>query len=43
MTGEYVDQNAGLGAMLLQKPFRILDVLAAMKDAFVFAKQQTDK
>ena len=43
MTGEYADQNSEMpGAMLLQKPFRIMDVLALMKEAFVFAKQQTD-
>jgi DNA-binding NtrC family response regulator len=40
MTGEYVDQNAKLkGASILQKPFRILDVLAVMKEALVVAKQ----
>jgi PAS domain S-box-containing protein len=40
MTGEYVDQNAKLsGAAILQKPFRILDVLAVMKEALVFARQ----
>jgi len=40
MTGEYVDQNARLkGAAILQKPFRILDVLAVMKEALVVAKQ----
>jgi DNA-binding response OmpR family regulator len=40
MTGEYVDQNAKLsGAAILQKPFRMLDVLAVMKEALVFAKQ----
>lgn len=44
MTGEYVDQNAKLGgATLLQKPFRILDVLAVMKEAFVFARQGSEK
>jgi PAS domain S-box-containing protein len=44
MTGEYVDQNAKLGgATLLQKPFRILDVLAVMKEAFVFARQGSGK
>ena len=44
MTGEFVDQNSKLaGASLLQKPFRILDVLAVMKEAFVFAKQGTEK
>jgi len=40
MTGEYVDSNGKpTGAAILQKPFRILDVLAAMKEALVFAKQ----
>ena len=40
MTGEYVDQNAKPGgAAILQKPFRILDVLAVMKEALVFARQ----
>jgi DNA-binding NtrC family response regulator len=40
MTGEYVDANENLGgAAILQKPFRILDVLAVMKEALVFAKQ----
>jgi DNA-binding response OmpR family regulator len=40
MTGEYVDPNGKLsGAGILQKPFRILDVLAVMKEALVFAKQ----
>jgi PAS domain S-box-containing protein len=44
MTGEFVDLNSKLaGASLLQKPFRILDVLAVMKEAFVFAKQGTEK
>jgi Response regulator containing CheY-like receiver, AAA-type ATPase, and DNA-binding domains len=44
MTGEFVDQNSNLaGASLLQKPFRILDVLAVMKEAFVFAKQESEK
>jgi len=44
MTGEFVEQNSKLaGASLLQKPFRILDVLAVMKEAFVFAKQGTEK
>jgi len=39
MTGEYVDPSAKLaGAAILQKPFRILDVLAMMKDALVVAK-----
>jgi two-component system NtrC family sensor kinase len=42
MTGEYVDQNSKLaGATFLQKPFRIIDVLAVMKDAFVFAKSES--
>lgn len=40
MTGEYVDQNAKpSGTAILQKPFRILDVLAVMKEALVFARQ----
>jgi DNA-binding NtrC family response regulator len=44
MTGEYVEQNAKLGGTtLLQKPFRILDVLAVMKEAFVFAKHGSEK
>jgi hypothetical protein len=44
MTGEFVDQNSKLArARLLQKPFRILDVLAVMKEAFVFAKQGAEK
>ena len=44
MTGEFVDQNSKLvRARLLQKPFRILDVLAVMKEAFVFAKQGAEK
>ena len=44
MTGEFVDPNSKLAsARLLQKPFRILDVLAVMKEAFVFAKQGAEK
>jgi PAS domain S-box-containing protein len=40
MTGEYVDPNGKLsGAAILQKPFRILDVLEVMKEALVLAKQ----
>jgi PAS domain S-box-containing protein len=42
MTGEYVDPNANKGvdgATFLQKPFRILDVLAIMREVFVAAKQ----
>jgi PAS domain S-box-containing protein len=40
MTGEYVDPGGKLaGAAILQKPFRILDVLAVMKEALVVAKQ----
>ena len=39
MTGEYVDQAKLGGAAILQKPFRILDVLAVMKEALVFARQ----
>jgi len=43
MTGEYADHNDRIaGAPLLQKPFRISEVLAVMKDAFAFAKQPTD-
>ena len=42
MTGEYVDQHAqnvkANGALFLQKPFRILDVLLVMKEAFELAK-----
>ena len=42
MTGEYVDPqtpNASAnGALFLQKPFRILDVLVVMKEAFDLAK-----
>ena len=44
MTGEYVDPNARIdGAALLQKPFRILDVLTVMKEAFSFARQDTGR
>lgn len=46
MTGEYVASsgvNGGDGAAFLQKPFRILDVLAIMREAFVLAKQDTEK
>jgi PAS domain S-box-containing protein len=42
MTGEYVDPGANKGvdgATFLQKPFRILDVLATMREVFVAAKQ----
>jgi PAS domain S-box-containing protein len=42
MTGEYVDPNAIIGAggaAFLQKPFRILDVLAILRDAPVVTKQ----
>jgi len=45
MTGEYIDpasQNAA-GAMFLQKPFRILDVLAVMNEAFETAKQGSSR
>ncbi len=42
MTGEYVEQaskgNASSGAPFLQKPFRIIDVLAVLREAFVPAK-----
>jgi len=46
MTGEFVDPNAGTvpgGATFLQKPFRILDVLAIMREAFVLAKPGNEK
>jgi len=46
MTGEYVDPNAansGDGASFLQKPFRIHDVLAIMREAFVGVKQGSGK
>jgi len=46
MTGEYVDPNAasnGDAAAVLQKPFRIHDVLAIMREAFVGAKQGSGK
>ena len=44
MTGEYVDQDARLaGTTFLQKPFRIIDVLAVMKEAFVFAKPEANR
>ena len=46
MTGEYVDPNAasnGDAAAFLQKPFRIQDVLAIMREAFVGAKQGSGK
>ena len=45
MTGEYIDPNApvGDGAAFLQKPFRILDVLAILREAFVVTKQGSDK
>jgi CheY-like chemotaxis protein len=42
MTGEYVDPNTPVSsddAAFLQKPFRILDVLAIMREVFVTAKQ----
>ena len=44
MTGEYVDPAALAGsdrAALLQKPFRILEVLALLREAFVMAKQSS--
>jgi two-component system NtrC family sensor kinase len=46
MTGEFVDPKASTpadGAAFLQKPFRILDVLAIMREAFVVARQDSDK
>jgi len=46
MTGEYVDPNAATGpdgAAFLQKPFRILDVLAIMREAFVLARHGSEK
>jgi hypothetical protein len=40
MTGEFVDANGCAdGSVFLQKPFRILDVLAIMREAFVTARQ----
>jgi len=44
MTGEYVDPAALAGsdrAALLQKPFRISEVLAILREAFVMAKQSS--
>jgi len=46
MTGEYVDPGATTvadGAAFLQKPFRILDVLAMMREAFVLARNGSEK
>ena len=46
MTGEYVDPSTtavGDGAAFLQKPFRILDVLAIMREAFVLARNDSEK
>jgi two-component system NtrC family sensor kinase len=46
MTGEYIDPHAKLGddgAAFLQKPFRILDVLAILREAFVVTKQGSDR
>ena len=46
MTGEYVDPNAasnGDAAGFLQKPFRIQDVLAILREAFVGVKQGSGK
>jgi len=46
MTGEYVDPNAATGldgAAFLQKPFRILDVLAIMREAFVLARHGSEE
>jgi two-component system NtrC family sensor kinase len=40
MTGEFVDANGGAdGSVFLQKPFRILDVLAIMREAFVTSSE----
>jgi len=41
MTGEYIDPGSqgAAGATFLQKPFRILDVLAVLKEAFETARQ----
>lgn len=46
MTGEYVDPSSTTmadGAAFLQKPFRILDVLAIMREAFVLARNDSEK
>jgi len=45
MTGEYIDPNAPVsyGGAFLQKPFRILDVLAIMREAFVVSKQGSER
>jgi two-component system NtrC family sensor kinase len=46
MTGEYVDPSTTTvadGAAFLQKPFRILDVLAIMREAFVLARDEPEK
>jgi DNA-binding response OmpR family regulator len=46
MTGEYVDPSTTTvadGAAFLQKPFRILDVLAIMREAFVLARNDSEK
>ena len=46
MTGEYVDPSATTGpddAAFLQKPFRIQDVLAIMREAVVLAKHGSEK
>jgi len=47
MTGEYVDPSSATagadGAAFLQKPFRILDVLEIMREAFVLAKHDSHK
>ena len=46
MTGEYVDPGTTTvadGAAFLQKPFRILDVLAIMREAFVLARNDSEK
>jgi two-component system NtrC family sensor kinase len=46
MTGEYIDPSATTaadGTAFLQKPFRILDVLAIMREAFVLTKNDSEK
>lgn len=46
MTGEYIDPGSIPGAgnvNFLQKPFRILDVLALMREVFMVSKQSTEK
>jgi len=47
MTGEYVEPGsrgeASGGVAFLQKPFRIVDVLAVIREAFVVAKQGSER